>query len=60
MGISLDLTQVAPFEQLLMSHVVQQKALNRLLIERGLFAPLESPAARSGDDGCSFFSEHGV
>jgi hypothetical protein len=24
------------------------------------FTPLESPAARSGDKGCSFFSEHGV
>jgi predicted GIY-YIG superfamily endonuclease len=24
------------------------------------FTPLESPAARSGDNGCSFFSEHGV
>jgi len=25
-----------------------------------LFTPLESPAARSGDDTCSFFSEHRV
>ncbi len=25
-----------------------------------LFTPLESPAARSEDDVCSFFSEHGV
>jgi hypothetical protein len=24
------------------------------------FTPLESPAARSGDDGCSFFNEHAV
>jgi len=24
------------------------------------FTPLESPAVRSGDDGCSFFREHGV
>jgi hypothetical protein len=24
------------------------------------FTPLESPAARSRDDGCSCFSEHGV
>jgi hypothetical protein len=22
--------------------------------------PLENPAARSGDDGCSFFNEYGV
>ena len=26
----------------------------------GIFTPLESPAARSGDDGCFFFSKHGV
>jgi hypothetical protein len=25
-----------------------------------LFTPLESPAARSGGDGCSFFSGQGV
>ena len=25
-----------------------------------VFTPLESPAARSGDDGFFFFSEHGV
>jgi hypothetical protein len=24
------------------------------------FTPLGSPAAHSGDDGCSLFSEHGV
>ena len=29
-------------------------------IEEVIFTPLESPAARSGDDACSFFSEHGV
>ena len=30
MGIRLDLTQVAPFEELLMSQVVQQEALTRV------------------------------
>jgi hypothetical protein len=25
-----------------------------------LFTPLESPSGRIGDDGCCFFSEHGV
>jgi hypothetical protein len=25
-----------------------------------LFTPLETPAARSRDDGCSFFGEHGL
>jgi len=28
------------------------------VFEARLFTPLESPAARSGDDGCSFFREH--
>jgi hypothetical protein len=32
----------------------------RLKPKIGTFTPLESPAASSGDDGCSFFSEHGV
>jgi hypothetical protein len=29
-------------------------------IDGVIFTPLEGPAARSGDDACSFFSEHGV
>jgi len=37
MGIGLDLTQVAPFEELLMSQVIWQEALTRLPVERGLF-----------------------
>jgi hypothetical protein len=37
MGISLDLTQVAPFEELLMSQVIWQEALTRLLVKRGIF-----------------------
>jgi len=36
MAIPLDLKQVISFEELLMSHVVQQETL-RLLIERGIF-----------------------
>jgi hypothetical protein len=33
-----------------------------LLQNKGLslFTPLESSAVRSGDNGCSFFGEHGV
>jgi hypothetical protein len=37
MAISLDSKQVVPFEELLMSQVVQQEALTRLLGEKGIF-----------------------
>jgi len=37
MGIGLDPKQVVSFEELLMSQVVQQEALTRLLVERGIF-----------------------
>jgi len=37
MAIPLDPKQVVPFEELLMSQVVQQEALTRLLIEKGIF-----------------------
>ena len=37
MAIGLDPKQVVPFEELLMSQVVQQEALTRLLIEKGIF-----------------------
>ena len=37
MAISLDPKQVVSFEELLMSQVVQQEALTRLLIEKGIF-----------------------
>ena len=37
MTISLDSKQVVSFEELLMSQVVQQEALTRLLIEKGIF-----------------------
>jgi hypothetical protein len=35
MAIPLDPKQVVPFEELLMSQVVQQEALTRLLVEKG-------------------------
>lgn len=37
MGIPIDLRQTVSFEELLMSQVVQQEALTRLLIEKGVF-----------------------
>ena len=37
MAISLEAKQVVSFEVLLMSQVVQQEALTRLLIEKGIF-----------------------
>jgi hypothetical protein len=36
MAIPLDSKQVVSFEELLMSQVVQQEALTRLLIEKGI------------------------
>jgi len=41
MAISLDPKQVISFEELLMSQVVQQEALTRLLIEKGIFTKKE-------------------
>ncbi len=37
MAISLDPKQIVSFEELLMSQVVQQEALTRLLVEKGIF-----------------------
>jgi hypothetical protein len=37
MVISLDPNQIVSFEELLMSQVVQQDALTRLLVEKGIF-----------------------
>jgi hypothetical protein len=37
MAIALDPKQIASFEELLMSQVVQQEALTRLLVEKGVF-----------------------
>ena len=41
MAIPLDPKQVVSFEELLMSQVVQQEALTRLLIMKGLFSKQE-------------------
>jgi hypothetical protein len=41
MAIPLDPKQVVSFEDLLMSQVVQQEALTRLLIEKGIFTKKE-------------------
>jgi hypothetical protein len=37
MGTPVDPKQVVSFEELLMSQAVQQEALTRLLIEKGIF-----------------------
>ena len=37
MATALDPKQIVSFEELLMSQVVQQEALTRLLIEKGIF-----------------------
>ena len=41
MATALDLKQVGSFEELLMSQVVQQEALTRLLVEKGIFTKRE-------------------
>lgn len=41
MATTLDPKQVVSFEELLMSQVVQQEALTRLLVEKGLFTKEE-------------------
>ena len=41
MAIPLDSKQVVSFEELLISQVVQQEALTRLLIEKGIFSKEE-------------------
>jgi len=41
MAIPLDSKQIASFEELLMSQVIQQEALTRLLIEKGIFTKEE-------------------
>jgi hypothetical protein len=41
MAEKLDPKQVVTFEELLMSQVVQQEALTRLLIEKGIFTKEE-------------------
>jgi hypothetical protein len=41
MAISLDPKQIVSFEELLMSQVVQQEALTRLLVEKGIITKKE-------------------
>ena len=41
MATALDPKQVVSFEELLMSQVVQQEALTRLLVEKGIFTEEE-------------------
>jgi uncharacterized protein YqgQ len=41
MTIPLDPKQIVSFEELLMSQVVQQEALTRLLVEKGIFTKEE-------------------
>ncbi|MGA2464480.1 MAG: hypothetical protein ABSH06_09025 [Thermodesulfobacteriota bacterium] len=41
MAITLDPKQVVSFEELLMSQVVQQEALTRLLVEKGIITKEE-------------------
>ena len=41
MAIPLDPKQIVSFEELLMSQVIQQEALTRLLVEKGIFSKEE-------------------
>ncbi len=41
MAIPLDPKQIVSFEELLMSQVIQQEALTRLLVEKGIFTKEE-------------------
>ena len=41
MAEKLDLKQIVCFEELLMSQVIQQEALRRLLVEKGIFTKEE-------------------
>jgi len=41
MATALDPKQVVSFEELLMSQVIQQEALTRLLVEKGIFTKKE-------------------
>jgi hypothetical protein len=41
MAIPLDPKQVVSFKELLMSQVIQQEALTRLLVEKGIFTKEE-------------------
>jgi hypothetical protein len=37
MAINIDSKQVVSFEKLLMSQVIQQEAITRLIVEKGIF-----------------------
>ena len=51
MEIALDSKQIVSFEELLMSQVVQQEALTRLLVEKGIFTKEEFwEMVRVGDE----------
>jgi hypothetical protein len=41
MAIPLDSKQIVSYEELLMSQVVQQEALTRVLVEKGIFTKEE-------------------
>jgi uncharacterized protein YqgQ len=41
MATALDPKQIVSFEELLMSQVIQQEALTRLLVEKGIFTKEE-------------------
>ena len=41
MAIPLDPKKIVSFEELLMSQVIQQEALTRLLVEKGIFTKEE-------------------
>ncbi len=41
MAIGLDPKQIVSFEELLMSQVIQQEALTRLLVKKGIFTKEE-------------------
>ena len=41
MATTLDHKQIVSFEELLMSQVIQQEALTRLLVEKGIFSKEE-------------------
>jgi hypothetical protein len=51
MAIPLDPKQIVSYEELLMSQVVQQEALTRLLVEKGVFT--ERGVFANGGEGKS-------
>jgi len=51
MAIPFDPKQIVLFEELLMSQVVQQEALTRLLVEKGIFTKKGCGDGKSGGSG---------